>query len=457
MLLALAAILSSIPDQAFAATKHWDGGALTGGPSWNTPSNWDGPDLLPNFSSPGDDIIFDNAATSGTSTGLDGSKTINSLTFSASDNANFAILAGTTANSTLTITTGNLSKLGNGAPQIFAGVVLGASGTWNIANTVSSLTVSGVISDGGNGYGITFSGPGRTILTGANTYSGLTIVSAGTLTLNANSGAAIPGNLEISGGTVSLPRGNQIADSRTVTVSGGILDLQANSDTVGPVVLKNGSITASSGTLTGSSFDVQNGSITAKLAGAGASLNKTSAGTVTLSGVNTYSGGTVLTTGILKLGVNNAIPNAGLTFAGGTLEPNNFSDALGALSLTSGSSIIKLDPTGNAANLSFTSVASGAGLTLTIDGWHGTTGSAGSASNDRITFASDPGAAFRNAVSWTSVNGSQSIQGALYVGDELVPVPEPANVALAIFGGAFLGFGVARRAWSHCRRQALTS
>ncbi len=149
------------------------------------------------------------------------------------------------------------------------------------------MTVSGVISDGGNGYGITFSGPGRTILTGANTYSGLTIVSAGTLTLNANSGAAMPGNLEISGGTVSLPRGNQIADSRNITVSGGILDLQANSDTVGPVVLQNGSITASSGTLTGSSFDVQNGSITAKLAGAGASLNKTSAGTVTLSGVNT--------------------------------------------------------------------------------------------------------------------------------------------------------------------------
>lgn len=43
------------------------------------------------------------------------------------------------------------------------------------------MTVSGAISDGGNAYGITKTGQGEVVLTGSNTYTGLTTISQGTL------------------------------------------------------------------------------------------------------------------------------------------------------------------------------------------------------------------------------------------------------------------------------------
>ena len=51
-------------------------------------------------------------------------------------------------------------------------------------NNGATLTLSGVISDGGNGYGLSKGGIGNVALTGANTYSGPTTINAGTLTLD---------------------------------------------------------------------------------------------------------------------------------------------------------------------------------------------------------------------------------------------------------------------------------
>jgi fibronectin-binding autotransporter adhesin len=53
-----------------------------------------------------------------------------------------------------------------------------------------------------------------------------------------------------------------------LTVNGGILDIATFTDAVGTVTLTNGSIDGTTGVLTGTSYAMQNGTVSAILAGA---------------------------------------------------------------------------------------------------------------------------------------------------------------------------------------------
>jgi fibronectin-binding autotransporter adhesin len=188
----------------------------------------------------------------------------------------------------------------NGNNQTIKGLTSAANTGWTVSNeannaTTSTLTVGnggGDYSFGGriinahSGNGIVAlvkTGAGNQTLTGINTFTGGTRIDDGTLTL----GHAT----------------DTLANGGAINVNGGTLALGANNDTVGAVTLTSGSITGSGGTLTGSSYAVESGSVSAILGGSGA-LTKSSAGTVTLTGANSYSGGTTVSVG--KLVVNNA-------------------------------------------------------------------------------------------------------------------------------------------------------
>ena len=79
------------------------------------------------------------------------------------------------------VTVNNAGTGSNGA-TISAPVALGAIRTFTVADGSSAidLAISGVIS---GAYGITKAGAGLMNLSGANTYTGLTIINAGTLQL----------------------------------------------------------------------------------------------------------------------------------------------------------------------------------------------------------------------------------------------------------------------------------
>jgi autotransporter-associated beta strand protein len=171
----------------------------------------------------------------------------------------------------------------------------------------------------------------------------------------------------------------------------------------------------------------------------GFGITKTGDGTVTLSHANTYTGGTTLNQGTLKLGVNDALGTGGFNFAGGILDANNTTDStIGALTL-SGSATL-LFHAGSAGSLTFASASWTAG-TLTITGWSGVANTAGT--DDKLFVTSGSASQdFLDHIFWTD----QSITGANQLGTgEIVPVPEPINVALGIFAGAFVAFGIARR------------
>ncbi|KZB62115.1 hypothetical protein AUP42_03920 [Thalassospira lucentensis] len=187
------------------------------------------------------------------------------------------------------------------------GVFLQGSGTLTFnPDTGNTQTLANTITDqagsGGTGsWALTKNGAGTLTLSAANSYSGATNLSAGTLSL---SGSGTLGN---AAGALNL--------------TGGTLDLGTTTQTRTGTITLNGA-TVSNGTLSSSgTFDTQSGTISAVLAGTGA-LAKTGTGTVTLSGANTYTGTTDLSAGTLTLSGSGTLGDAAgaLNLTGGTLD-----------------------------------------------------------------------------------------------------------------------------------------
>lgn len=157
---------------------------------------------------------------------------------------------------------------------------------------------------------LTKDGAGELILSAANTYTGLTTVSSGTLTYGASNVIA-SGNVTVNGASAVLDLGNN------------------QSDTVGVVTLDGGGSITGTGTSTltsTSSFELKAGSVSAILGGIGIGLNKTTTGTVTLSGTNSYDGVTTISAGILTIQNSSALGSitGGTTVgASGALQVQN--------------------------------------------------------------------------------------------------------------------------------------
>src|SRR5262249_44781921 len=148
---------------------------------------------------------------------------------------------------------------------------------------LQSGTVSAVLAGTG---ALSKTGAGTVTLSGANTYSGDTTVSAGAL---------------------QLARGGRLAADRESTAEGGGAGGRGAT-----TLTQNGGHTLTSGTVQGGTlsssggFALQSGTVSTVLAGTGA-VSKTTGGTVTLSGANTYSGGTTVSAGVLQLGTGGSL------------------------------------------------------------------------------------------------------------------------------------------------------
>ncbi|WP_192878396.1 autotransporter-associated beta strand repeat-containing protein [Limnobaculum parvum] len=176
-----------------------------------------------------------------------------------------------------------------------AGDTLG-NGTFTLTNISDSFNVDVVLADqtgtftsGWDGKSLTKAGLGTLQLSSVNTYTGSTLINAGTL----QAGIA-----------------DAFATSSDVTVaSGATLDLndfdqQANNLTgAGSILLGSAELTANSSANTAFSGVIE---------GTG-SLTKTGTGTLTLSGINTYQGGSSLSSG-------NLIATQGSALGTGTVD-----------------------------------------------------------------------------------------------------------------------------------------
>jgi len=248
----------------------------------------------------------------------------------------------------------NLGTLKGGAANVFGGVEsrsalqLGALGVLNLGGydqAFGSLTgANGIITSDTAGpvtltVGYNETSPaaytGR-ILNGSGTV-GLTKVGSGKLSLSGT--CSYTGPTVVNDGTLSYLSVNAIAGG-DYTVSKGMMDTSTFSRTVGAVTLSNGGVINGSGVLTGASYNMQDGTVNLILGGgAGVALTKSTAGTVTLANANTYGGPTVVSEGILRYGVSDAIADGAVTVSGGTLDIGGLSDTVGAVTLDSGNII----------------------------------------------------------------------------------------------------------------------
>ncbi len=208
-----------------------------------------------------------------------------------------------------------------------SGNVTGTSGTPTLTTgqNNASTTFSGIISDSAGTLALTKTGTGTFTLTGANTYDGLTSVSAGTLVAANNTalGTATGATTVTAGATLALQGG--------ITITGETMTLNSNSSAPASAALANlGGTNVSTGaiTLTAATandavkIDVAAGSqLTLSGAiGQGANtavLSKSGTGTLVLSGTNTYAGATNVAAGTLVVASNGAL---GSTAAGTAVQ-----------------------------------------------------------------------------------------------------------------------------------------
>ncbi len=227
---------------------------------------------------------------------------------------------------------------GTDGASIACPVELGATRSFTVADdgtTASDLTMTGIIS--GTGFGTTKAGSGELHLSGVNTYTGLTTISAGILKMgnNAALGTSAGATTVSSGGTLEL-NGFTTSDELTLNGTGtGDIGALANNGsfvshstkiTLGSSasIITNGSgglflnyatpITGSFDLILGGTSTSDNGISTVLSM---STLTKNGVGNWKLSATNTYTGLTTINAGTLKLDSDNTTTLG--TAAGGTI------------------------------------------------------------------------------------------------------------------------------------------
>lgn len=197
----------------------------------------------------------------------------------------------------------------NGAGSTVQGGTLSVSGVYTLKAGVVDATLAGTGS-------VTMGSAGSLVtINQASTYTGLTTVTNGTLALGLNGTLGSAGSVTVSGG--SLIFGNALQTLSNVILTGG--------------VISGGTITS------GNLFNLQNGTTGSVLTGA-AKLTKSGTGSVTLSALNLYTGGTDVNGGLLTAAIDNALPSGGsLSLSAGTLDLGMTTQTAGAVVLSGGS------------------------------------------------------------------------------------------------------------------------
>ncbi|WP_210239908.1 autotransporter-associated beta strand repeat-containing protein, partial [Mesorhizobium sp. B3-1-9] len=200
-----------------------------------------------------------------------------------------------------------------------SGAILG-SGV-DVTNAGANLTFSGLVTSA-DGANFTKSGAGTlTLANAANGFTGVVTVSGGLL-----------GATTLSNGGVASSIGAASSASASLVLDGG--GLQYTGGTVGI----NRGFTLGTG---GGTVDVANGGTTLTVSGLAVGtgrLTKNGAGTLVLTGANTYTGGSTVNAGVLRAGATNVFGVNGnastmnlANAAGVSLDLNNFNNTIGPL------------------------------------------------------------------------------------------------------------------------------
>ncbi len=304
-----------------SGSRTWTGAGANG--NWNTAANWGG--AVPVS---GGALTF-NGTTRQTSTNDLSGLSVPCLKF---NNGGFALygnaltvssaITNSTGNSALNspLTLGGAVRLQSDAGTLTLGGTITGGANNLIAGGAGNTTISGTISGTGS---LTKSDAGTLQLSGAsaNTFSGGTMVNAGVLSLAKTAGVnAIAGNVTLGDGAgadvLRLNAANQIPDSSVINISSsGLFDLNGFNETVASVssASANSQVALGIGTLT---VDAASASAFAGSISGTGNVTKQGAGTLTLSGANSFSGTASINAGVVNLQNAAALGSSGSTIVG---------------------------------------------------------------------------------------------------------------------------------------------
>ena len=250
-----------------------------------------------------------------------------------------------------------------------AGGITVSGGTLNLGGYSQNAT-SGIISfQGGTVTGGTISNSGSpydaqsgavaAVLGGS---AGLSKTTSGTVTLANNN--TYSGVTTVAAGRLTLAGGNDtLSPTGPITTTGGTLDLGGFvQDTSGLVSFQGGTVSGGTINNTGSAYDAQAGSVSAALAG-NVALVKSNSGVFLLTNSgNAYSGGTQINAGTLSF-ANGALPGS-ITFGGGALQwvTGNTQDVSAQVQPIPNGVTAGFDTQGNVVTLAAAPLTGGGGL-----------------------------------------------------------------------------------------------
>ncbi|MEI6032775.1 MAG: autotransporter-associated beta strand repeat-containing protein [Verrucomicrobiae bacterium] len=364
---------------SYGATTSWQGDSSS---NWSTGTNW----TSGSRPGTGDVASFDsNFGVAGSQPVVSNARTIGEIIFAAS------LARSVTISGTQTLTLNGVAGIGidnqqsANAVAITTRLQLGANQTWQgnsmtinstvanggraltlSPNTGSTFSMGGVISGTGS---LIKSAGGTVVLRAANTYTGITTLNAGVLSVsslangglasNLGSSTSAAANLVFNGGTL-LYTGTGSSTDRLFTLGVGGGTINASGTGVNGLNFTNTGAIAYAGTgartltLTGTSAPATTANNLAANLGDGTggatSLVKDGSGTWRISGNNTFTGSVTVKDGLLQMNsaaTNGAVPGSALIVG----------DSIGA----AGSAI--------ARNMQEGQVGNNSTVTIYSDGW----------------------------------------------------------------------------------------
>ncbi len=241
---------------------------------------------------------------------------------------------------------------GQGAAVTYSGnVTLGIDTT----NAGGSLTYSGILGNVGTTLGLNKLGSGTLVLDQANTYSGVTYLTNGTLRINNNTAlGTTTGNTVVAPGAELFVATTALSVAEAFDIAGtgvtGAIHIGGNAAVgfTGAITLSaNARIQADGGTTPTFSGGINtagntltfNGSgtlsvNTAGISGSGGSVAKTTAGTLNFNAANSHTGATILNQGTISVGASGVL--SGSTAALAVNNTNTGAGNASILNLSSG-------------------------------------------------------------------------------------------------------------------------
>ena len=327
-------------------------------------------------------------------------------------------------------TIGTASSQGNGN-SIAGAVSLGANTlTLNplapaAAPTSEFLTISATISGTG---GLIQSGPAQTTLSGANTYTGTTTINAGTLVA---SNAGVAGTSGALGKDSAVTLANTAGAALQLNASLRVGSLAGGGATGGNVNLQGNTLTAGA--------DNTSTSYAGAISGTNGALTKIGTGTLTLSGINTYTGVTTIgsgnsgSAGILTVNGDQSAATGGWSINGAATVNFNTNIVLGT-----GKTITFNNGGGNSRILNVTAaVATSTTSPLSLTGGNTINLNSGAAWTQNGNLQIQPNTTFTDAVMNVNSGASFTYAGSAKITLTASPGTNGGSGFLNVNGGTF--------------------